>query len=129
MSESKLYKDFKKNWKNYIQRVETDSIGNGFPDCHLVNDNGSDIFVELKYIPKKFKNKKLKIRNSQIIWHYSYPGKNSFILFQVDKKYFVFKSNSIKTISKKIKYEDFEKESLIETENINEITDFLNNLL
>ena len=125
MSEKNLYKTFERNWPSYIKRIEPGNIGEGIPDCHLVNKKKHDIFLELKFLPKKFINKKLHIRQSQIIWFIEYKGKFAFILFKVDKIYYLFDKSKIFTISRKILWSLFEAEALIKTEKIQTIIEHL----
>lgn len=133
MSESNFYKQFKNNWKPlYVNRIETSLLGNGFPDCHLVNNNKVDILVELKYMKKAFKHKKLVlesnsgvIKMSQIHWMLKYLGKNAYFLFKIDKMYYLFDKSKALILKDKIKWEDFCFESMIETSNLKIIVNYL----
>lgn len=132
MNESKFYKKFKKIWmqykNSYCSRVET-KFEDGRPDLHLVNQNGIDFFVELKFIKKRFINKKLPLRTSQIIWFFKYNGGvRSFVLIQIGDEFFTIEQKKIKEDPKKfhqkIKFSDFQNisEKKINLENlINEI--------
>lgn len=127
MSESNLYKQFKNHWQpRYVNRIETALLGNGFPDCHLVNDNKRDVFVELKFIKKAFKNKILPIRISQIHWMLKYKGCHAYFLFKIDKTFFLFDKSKAIVLKDKIKWEDFVCHSLMETTKIINVINFLN---
>ncbi|MFT6841385.1 MAG: hypothetical protein ACJASR_000145 [Psychroserpens sp.] len=128
MSESNLYKSFKKNWKSYLQRIEPANIGDGFPDCHLVNENKNDIFLELKFLPKKFINKSLPIRNSQVKWFLNYKGRFAFVLFKIDKSFYLFDKSKIFIISRKILWSSFEQEALLKRMDMQSIVKYLNSL-
>lgn len=126
MSESNLYKQFKKHWNpRYIERIETSMLGNGFPDCHLVNQNKRDIFVELKFVKKPFKNKTLPIRISQIHWMLKYKGYHGYFLFKIEKTFYLFDKSKAIILKDKIKWEDFVYNSIIETTKIENIIIFL----
>jgi hypothetical protein len=127
MSESNLYKTFKRNWKGYIKRMESSGIGAGFPDCHLVNSKKNDVFLELKYLAKPFVHKKLYIRNTQLHWFLSYPGRFAYMLFKIDKTFYLFNQSVIYDITRKIKWDDFVSKSCLKTKKCSEIVDFLNN--
>lgn len=127
MSESNLYKQFKNNWKPlYIKRIETSLLGNGFPDCHLVNENERDVFVELKFLPKDFKNKKLPVRLTQIHWMLEYKGKYAFYLFKIGKTFYLFNKSQSTLFLDKIKWDDFCNASMIETKSIKIIINYIN---
>lgn len=126
MSESKLYNSFKKNWKNYLRRIESSSVGKGIPDCHLVNEKQNDIFLEFKFLPKKFIEKKLPIKKSQIIWFLEYKGKFAFMLFEIDKTYYLFDKTKIFTISQKISWLSFEAQAIIKSKNVQTVTNYIN---
>ena len=124
MNESNLYNTLKKNWGGYIRRIEPcGAINDGFPDTHLVNEKKADIFIELKYLDKEFKSKKLPIRQSQFLWFLTYPGKNAYLLFQVGKQYFLF--DKIENLKVKIEWVKFVEISLITSKNIKEIIQYL----
>lgn len=129
MSESNLYKQFKNNWlPRYIQRYESSGIGSGTPDVHLVNDNKNDVFVELKYERKPFRAKKLKIRESQVIWFIRYKGRFAYILYKIDKTFYLFDKEKILKLKDKIEWKDFESYSLLITEDIKNIILFIKKL-
>lgn len=126
MSESNLYKQFKNNWlPGYIQRYESSGIGSGTPDVHLVNDNKNDVFVELKFEKKPFRAKKLKIRESQVIWFIRYKGRFAFLLYKIDKNFYLFEKEKILILKDKISWIDFETNALLITEKIKEIVNYL----
>lgn len=106
MSESKLYHDFKKQWKLYIKRIET-KLDDGMPDVHLINTNELNIFLELKYLPKMFIKRVLPIKKSQFIWHANYAGKHNYMLFQVEDHYFLFKKKNILQLRGEVGYGRF----------------------
>jgi hypothetical protein len=128
MSEKNLYSQFKRNWKHYINRIEPASFCEGIPDCHLVNEKQNDVFLELKFLPKKFKNKKLPIRQSQIHWFINYKGKFAFMLFKIDNFYYLFDKSKIFEISGKILWSKFEQEALKKEEKVQNIIKYLNSL-
>lgn len=121
MSESNLYKQLKSNWPHYLKRIEPGIIGEGFPDCHLVNPNKRDIFVELKYLEKPFKNKKMPIKNSQIIWFLEYKGENAYFLFKIGKTFYVFQKSKAILLKDKIMLDTFEANALLVSTDIKKI--------
>lgn len=126
MSESNLYKQFKNNWlPGYIQRYESSGIGSGTPDVHLVNDNKNDVFVELKYEKKPFRCKKLKIRESQIIWFIRYKGKFAYFLYKVDKTFYLFEKEKVYILKNKLDWKSFEECSLLVSNKLINIVNFL----
>lgn len=129
MSESNLYKQFKKRWiPGYIQRYESSGVGSGTPDVHLVNDKQNDIFIELKYEKKPFIAKKLKIRDSQIIWFIRYKGRFAYFLYKVDKTFYLFEKEKVFILKDKINWKSFEECSLLITKQIKEIIKYLKNI-
>lgn len=131
MSESKLYKNLKKEWlkykNSYCSRVET-KFEDGRPDLHLANQNSKDFFIELKYLNKKFLNKKIPIRKSQFIWFHQYTGSiESFFLIQVEKSFFVIDQktfvNNLEKILKPISFSYFLKISK-KFNNLKELVDY-----
>ena len=126
MSEANLYKQLKSNWKFYIKRYETALIGAGLPDCQLVNDKQREIWVELKYLPKAFVDKKLPIRDSQFIWFLEYKGKHAFLLFKIENELFLFKRSDIILLKNKIKYADFCKLACLRSSKIKDVCEYLN---
>lgn len=129
MSESNLYQQLKRNWlPGYIQRYESSGIGSGTPDVHLVNDYQNDVFVELKYEKKPFRCKKLKIRESQVIWFIRYKGKFAYILYKVDKTFYLFEKDKIMILKDKISWESFEACALLVTTDIKTIIFYLKNI-
>lgn len=117
MSEKKLYQKFKKEWlkykNSYVSRVET-KFEDGRPDLHIANQFHVDFFIELKFMNKKFRNKKLTIRNSQFVWFYKYTGKiESFFLFEIENEFYVLSRNKLKEklkeFSSPINFSFFEK--------------------
>ena len=126
MTEANLYKQLKSNWKFYIKRYETALIGAGLPDCQLVNDKQREIWVELKYLPKAFVDKKLQIRDSQFIWFLEYKGKHSFLLFKIENELFLFKRSDVIFLKNKIKYADFCNLSCLRTSKIKDVCEYLN---
>ena len=107
--------------------MESSGIGAGFPDCHLVNSKKNDVFLELKYLAKPFVHKKLDIRNTQLHWFLSYPGRFSYMLFKIDKTFYLFNQSVIYDITRKIKWDDFVSKSCLKTKKCSEVVDFLNN--
>lgn len=129
MSESNLYKQFKNSWiPGYIQRYESSGVGSGTPDVHLVNDKQNDIFIELKYEKKPFRTKKLKIRESQIIWFIRYKGRFAYFLYKVDKTFYLFEKEKVFILKDKINWKSFEECSLLITKQIKEIIKYLKNI-
>lgn len=124
MSEKKLYQDFKKQWRYYIKRLELKNEV-GISDCHLTNENEIDIFLELKYMEKKFKEATLPIKKTQFIWHAEYSGRNAYMLFQVGNEYFLFKKSSVAYLKGKVNWNDFVDFSIIKTKEIKNIIKFL----
>lgn len=127
MSEKKLYQDFKEVWPFYIERIEPKNEI-GIPDCHLVNKRKVDIFLELKYMNKKFKEAVLPIKKTQFIWHAKYSGNNSYMLFQVEDDYFLFKRSSVIFLKGRVNYSKFIELSIANTKRIEVIVDILRNV-
>jgi hypothetical protein len=123
MSEANLYKQLKNNWNHYLKRMEPGIIGQGFPDCHMVNPNKRDLFVELKFLPKAFKNKKMPIKNSQIIWFLEYKGENAYFLFKIDKTFYVFHKSKAILLKDNISLDTFEINALLVSKDIKKIID------
>lgn len=125
MSEKNLYQQLKISWKYYIKRIEPKDINQGIPDCHLVNKNKNDIFVELKYLAKEFKEKQLPIKKSQFIWHNEYDGKFSFILFKIDNFLFLFEKDDILKLRGKISWDYFVKLAILKTNKMENVVKIL----
>jgi hypothetical protein len=123
MSEANLYKTFKRNWEGYIRRIEPKDISAGIPDCHLVN-NGKDIFIELKFVAK-FKDRKLPVKNSQIIWFIEYKGSNAFMLFEVGQFYYLVPRHKVIELKDKIKFDDFESLAVFRCSKMKDIVNYL----
>lgn len=129
MSESNLYQQFKNNWLPlYIQRYESSGTGAGTPDVHLVNEKQNDIFVELKYEKKPFRLKKLKIRESQVIWFIRYKGRFAFFLYKVDKNFYLFDKEKVLILKDKITWVDFELNALLISKDVKEIINYIKNI-
>lgn len=95
--EKQLYKELKKEWPHYIERIEPKYKG-GIPDV-LLENNGA-IFVELKVgtlTTNSLGSEKvsIKIRTSQKLWHRKYTGK-SYLLASVGDLFYLFKRENIK---------------------------------
>lgn len=129
MSEKKLYNQLKNNWKYYIERIEPKDTSFGIPDCHLVNVNRNDIFIELKYLKKAFKNKNLPIKKSQFLWHAKYKGRHSFMLFGIDKCFYLIHSSQVKYLRSKIEFKTLVDNSLIFDKDIHKIIILLEKLI
>lgn len=125
MSESNLYKQLKNNWRWYIRRYETALIGAGLPDCQLVNEHQREIWLELKFLPKKFMDKKLPIKDSQFIWFIDYKGKHAFMLFKVEEDFFLFERKDVIKLKNKIKFMDFCTLATLRTNKIKTVCEYL----
>ena len=121
--EKDLYKEFKKHWNHYIERIEPKGIGKGTPDVVLCKTK--EIRLELKVI-KYFDCKKLPIRESQKLWFIKYPG-NAFILFKVDDCFYLFKKDCINELCNKIEFKRFMIISCAMTNDICNIVKYLEN--
>lgn len=128
MLEKDLRKKFKKHWGNrYFKRIEN-NVDWGVPDIWLHNGE-CDIYVELKYLAKKFKNKKLHFKESQRNWFLKYPG-FAYVLFQVEDVYYIFDKNIFNEMNSdfSIDFEKFESDAWIRTREISDVVEFfLNN--
>lgn len=124
MSESNLYQSLKRSWNGYIKRMEPGLIGEGFPDCHMVH-NKRDLFVELKFLSKEFKDKKLPIRNSQIIWFLEYEGSHAYFLFKVGNVNYLFSREQTLELKNKIKFDRFVEISIFKSKKIKEVVEYL----
>jgi hypothetical protein len=127
MSEKKLYQDFKKSWKFYIERIEPKNEI-GIPDVHLVNNSKVDIFMELKYLPKKFQAVVLPIKKTQFIWHSKYPGKHAYMLFQIADRYYLFRKGDVFNLRGKVTWQSFYNLSITDSTEIFRISSYLENL-
>lgn len=126
MSESNVWKALKRNWPDggYIRRMEPGLIGEGFPDCHAVI-NKRDLFIELKFLAKDFKHKKLPIRDSQVVWFLDYPGEYSYFLFKVGDFFYLFSGQQADELRHKIRFERFVEMSIIKSKKIKNLINHL----
>ena len=124
MSERKLYQDLKECWKYYMKKMPD---ADGIPDCHLVNGNKNDIYLELKQMDRKFREAMLPIKKTQFIWHAEYSGRNAYMLFQVGNEYCLFKKSSVMKLRGKITWSAFISECILETDSLEAIARFLEN--
>jgi len=122
MSERKLYQDLKSIWKFYMKKMPD---ADGIPDCHLVNGNKQDIYLELKKMDRKFRECLLPIKKTQFIWHAEYSGKNAYMLFQVGDRYYLFKKSNVMKLRGKITWSAFLDACTIDAESLLVIARFL----
>lgn len=122
MSERKLYQDLKDIWKFYMKKMPD---ADGIPDCHLVNGNKNDIYLELKTMDRKFREAMLPIKKTQFIWHAEYSGRCAFMLFRIGTDYFLFKKSSVIKLRGKITWKTFIDECLFKTNSLKVIAEFL----
>lgn len=129
MSEKNLYNQLKNNWKHYIERIEPKDTSFGIPDCHLVGPNQNDIFIELKYLKKAFKNKILPIKKSQFLWHAKYKGRCAFVLFKIENCFYVIHSSQIKHLRGKIEFKILVDNSIVFDKDIKKIIILLEKII
>lgn len=125
MSEKKLYQNFKKHWKYYIERIESKNES-GIPDLLLVDNNSQIMFVELKYIVKKFSKTVLPIKKTQFIWHRNITATMSYMLFQIENKYYIFFSCDVFNLRGSISWKKFQETSYFQSDEIEDIVNWLN---
>jgi hypothetical protein len=94
------------------------------PDLMIIK-NDKIFLVELKFEAKAWINKKLKIRQSQILTFKKIPYSKMFCIFQVGKNYYLFDKENFPKLKDKIKFSAFEELSTIKTENLKNIFDHL----
>lgn len=127
MNEKRVWKKFSDAWKFYAKRIELKNEV-GMPDCHLVNGNKVDIFLELKNIERRFIDAALPIKQTQFIWFAEYKGKHAYMLFRVGEDYYLFAQNSVKHLRGKVKFNKFESIAILSSKNISDVSDYISRL-
>ena len=117
MKESDIYKNLKKLWPYYIERIEPKYKG-GIPDVLVEKNGGGACFIELKLFEIQKNGKvKIKIRPSQYIWFKQYTGR-ALLLAWNGETHYVFEKENVQLIRNGIQNKNFKELASINYDNV-----------